>query len=137
MCLYSPVIVNKVMLVKSICKMSRKAKESCNIIYHPNVNSEPHPCPLYSNTSVPPTAAPATTSNILFTCSPRTQFVKLSSGPKMPPAEDAPGLGAPPEPLPPPLTSVGAVGNGPVDVELVEVLLPLVVPFPLVVLPAG
>jgi len=78
------------------------------------------------------------TNSALSICNPKAQFVKLSFGPKIPCAELAPGLGAPPGPFPPPLMSVGAVGNGPVGV-LEVVLFPPVVPFPLLVevLPVG
>ena len=46
--------------------------------------------------------------------------VKLSGGPSWPPGADAPGLGAPFGPFPPPSTPVGAVGRGPVGVEEVD-----------------
>lgn len=79
---------------------------------------------------------PATVSNNALTCVARTDDVKLSSGPKAPFDDEAPGLGAPLEP-PPPGRSVAAVGRGPVEVDLEEeealllaVLFPLDVPFP-------
>lgn len=55
--------------------------------------------------------------------------VKLSGGPKAPFELDAPGLGAPPAPFPPPSTLDVAVGSGDwgvdeVDVEFPDVLFP-------------
>jgi len=62
------------------------------------------------------------------------ELVKLSGGPRTPPEAEAPGLGAPFGPFPPPSTVEAAVGSGPVGVELVadvgDALLPFEAPLP-------
>ena len=84
----------------------------------------------YSKGRIAPTTAPAMATTIAFHCNDGTPETYPSGGPKAPPFPVAPGLGAPPGASPPPLTLVGAVGRGPVDVGFVVVAFELLVELP-------
>ena len=86
---------------------------------------------LHDTTRHAPATAPATIVRMVFTLSDSAAAMWLSSGPNSPFEPEAPGLGAPPFPLPSPPPSMlwVAVGSGDWDVEVVEVALPLDVPF--------